>query len=42
MDPATERLLKAIDQAEDIGAPDDPEKLRHSVLFEERMEEKLS
>ena len=42
LDPATKSLLKAIDNAEDIGAPDDPEKLSHSVLFEERMEEKLS
>jgi len=42
LDPATKRLLKAIDNAEDIGAPDDPEQLRHSVLFEERIEEKFS
>ena len=44
LDPATKSLLKAIDNADDIGAPDpdDPEKLRHSVLFKERMEEKFS
>ena len=42
LDPATKSLLKAIGNAEDIGAPDDPEKLCHSVLFEERMEEKFS
>jgi len=42
MDPATKTLLKAIDNAQDIGASNDPEQLRHSVLFEERMEEKVS
>jgi len=42
LDPATKRLLEAIDNAQDIGTSDDPEKLRHSVLFEERMEEKFS
>ena len=42
LDPATKRLLEAIDNAQDIGAPDDPEQLRHSVLFEERIEEKFS
>jgi len=42
LDPATKSLLKATDNAEDIGASDDSEKLRHSVLFEERMEEKFS
>ena len=42
LDPVTKSLLKAIDNAQDIGAPDNPEQLRHSVLFEERMEEKFS
>ena len=42
LDPATKRLLEAIDKAQDIGAPDDPEQLRHSVLFKERIEEKFS
>lgn len=42
LDTATKRLLEAIDKAQDIGAPDDPEQLRHSVLFKERIEEKFS
>jgi len=42
LDPATKRLLEAIDKAQDIGASDDPAELRHSVLFEERMKERFS
>ena len=42
MDTATKMLLQAIDNAENIGSSDDAEEFRHSVLFEERMEEKLS
>lgn len=42
MDTATKRLLQAIDNAQNIGASDDAEEFRHSVLFEGRMEEKLS
>ena len=41
-DPATERILARMRNAKDLGAPENPEALRHSVLFEERMEEKLS
>ena len=41
-DPATERILARMRNAKDLGAPENPEAFRHSVLLEERMEEKLS
>ncbi|WP_031386680.1 hypothetical protein [Desulfonatronum thiodismutans] len=41
LDAATLRLLERMKNARPLGAPDDPESLRHSVLFEERMEEKF-
>ena len=41
-DPATARILARMRNAKDLGAPENPEALRHSVLLEERMEEKLS
>ncbi len=41
LDDATLRLLKKMNNARPLGTPDDPENLRHGVLFEERMEEKF-
>ena len=41
LDAATLQLLERMKNARPLGAPDDPESLRHSVLFEERMEEKF-
>lgn len=41
LDAATRRLLDRMKNARPLGTPDDPESLRHSLLFEERMEEKF-
>ena len=38
---ATKRLLKRMENAKPLGLPDDPHELSHSVLAEERMEEKF-
>ena len=37
---AAKRILKRMENAKPIGLPDDPHELSHSVLSEERMEEK--
>lgn len=41
MDAATRRLLDRMQNAQPLETPEDPANLRHSVLFEERMEEKF-
>ena len=41
LSPATKRLLKRMENAKPLGLPDDPHELSHSVLAEERMEEKF-
>jgi|GEM_PF-2174686 len=41
-DAATERLLDAMERAEDLGALDNPDEMRHSALLQERIEEKFS
>ena len=41
LSPATKRLLKRMEYAKPLGLPDDPHELSHSVLAEERMEEKF-
>lgn len=41
LDPATLRILKRINNAKPIGAPDDPRSLSHSKLAEERIDEKF-
>lgn len=41
LSPATKRLLKRMKNAKPLGLPDDPSELSHSVLAEERMEEKF-
>jgi len=41
-DPATQRILARMRNAKDLGTPEKPEALRHSVLFEERVGEKFS
>lgn len=41
LSPATKRLLKRMKNAKPLGLPDDPRELSHSVLAEERMEEKF-
>jgi len=41
MDAATLKLLDLIKHAPDLGVPDDPELLRHSVLMEESIENRL-
>lgn len=41
LDAATPRILDRMKNARPLDAPDDPERLRHGVLFEERMEEKF-
>lgn len=41
LSPATKRLLKRMKNAKSLGLPDDPRELSHSVLAEERMEEKF-
>jgi hypothetical protein len=40
-DPATQRILGRMKNAGSLGTPDNPDELRHSVLMEERMEEKF-
>jgi chaperonin cofactor prefoldin len=39
-DPATERILARMRKAKNLGVSENPEALRHSVLFEERIEGK--
>ncbi len=41
LSPATKRLLKRMENAKPLGLPGDPHELSHSVLAEERMEEKF-
>lgn len=41
LSPAAKRLLKRMENARPLGLPDDPHELSHSVLAEERMEEKF-
>jgi len=41
LSPAARRLLERMENAQRIGAPEDPEELSHSKLAEERMEEKF-
>ncbi len=41
LDAATLRLLERMKHARPLGTPNDPESLRHSALFEGRMEEKF-
>ena len=41
LSPAAKRLLKRMENAKPLGLPDDPHELSHSVLAEERMEEKF-
>ena len=41
LDPATQRILERMKNAGSLGTPDNPVELRHSVLMEERMEEKF-
>jgi len=41
LSPATKRLLNRMKNAKSLGLPDDPRELSHSVLAEERMEEKF-
>ena len=41
LSPAAKRLLRRMDNAKPLGLPDDPHELSHSVLAEERMEEKF-
>jgi hypothetical protein len=41
LDPATKRMLERMGDAKALGAPDDPQELRHSKLMEERMDEKF-
>ena len=41
LDPATQRILERMKNAGSLGTPDNPDELRHSVLMEERMEEKF-
>jgi hypothetical protein len=41
LDPATKRMLERMRGAKALGAPDDPQELRHSKLMEERMDEKF-
>ena len=38
---AAKRLLRRMENAKPLGLPDDPRELSHSVLAEERMEEKF-
>ena len=40
-DPATLRILERMKNAGSRGTPDNPDELRHSLLMEERMEEKF-
>ena len=41
LDPATERILERMENTKPLGVPDDPEELSHSILMEERMDEKF-
>ncbi|WP_045214252.1 hypothetical protein [Desulfonatronovibrio magnus] len=41
LDAATKRLLERMKNAGSLGTPDNPDELRHSVLMEERMEDKF-
>ena len=41
LSPAAKRLLKRMENAKPIGLPDDPHELSHSILAEERIEEKF-
>lgn len=41
LDPATQRILGRMKNAGSLGTPNNPDELRHSVLMEERMEEKF-
>ena len=41
LSPAAKRLLKRMENAKPLGMPDDPHELSHSILVEERMEEKF-
>ena len=41
LDPATQRILGTMKNAGSLGTPDNPDELRHSVLMEERIEEKF-
>ena len=42
LSPAAKRLLEKMQKARPLGLPDNPHELSHSVLAEERMEEKIS
>jgi len=41
LSPAARRFLKRMENAKPLGLPDDPHELSHSILAEERMEEKF-
>ena len=41
LDPATQRILERMKKASQLGASANPEELSHSVLMEERMDEKF-
>jgi len=41
LSPAAKRLLEKMQNARPLGLPDNPHELSHSVLSEERMEEKF-